>query len=192
MFVNRIGTKGNFVLVAAQALAFLLLATIPLPAQQVASEPLIQQTVPDNPMHPSGPVQPIPYSHKTHLALGLTCQFCHTNPEPGKLMTYPATSTCLSCHTAIAKDKPAIQKLTTFAKSRQPIPWVRIYTVLPGVNWAHRTHVQAGMKCEMCHGQVAQMEVMAETTSTTTMFSCLACHQQNNAKAACSACHPWP
>jgi hypothetical protein len=190
VLVNR--RKRSFGLVAAQALALFLLTTAPLLAQQVASEPVIQQTVPDNPMHPSGPVQPIPYSHKTHLALGLQCMFCHTNPEPGKLMTYPPTSTCMSCHTAIAKDKPAIQKLAGFAKSRQPIPWVRIYTVLPGVNWAHRIHVQAGMKCEMCHGQVAQMEVMSEATSVTTMYSCLTCHQQNNAKAACSACHPWP
>ena len=190
VLVNR--RKRSFGLVAAQALALFLLTTAPLLAQQVASEPVIQQTVPDNPMHPSGPVQPIPYSHKTHLAVGLTCEYCHTNPEPGKLMTYPAISTCMSCHTAIAKDKPAIQKLAGFAKSRQPIPWVRIYTVLPGVNWAHRIHVQAGMKCEMCHGQVAQMEVMSEATSVTTMYSCLTCHQQNNAKVACSACHPWP
>ncbi len=184
--------NGNLVLVAAQALAALLLATIPLLAQQAAPSPVVQQAVPDNPLHSPGPVQPIPYSHKTHLALGLQCEFCHTNPEPGKLMTYPVTSTCMSCHTAIAKDKPAIQKLAAFAKSQQPVPWVRVYAVLPGVNWAHRTHVQAGMKCEMCHGQVAQMEVMAEATSVTTMSVCLTCHVQHNAKAACNACHLWP
>jgi hypothetical protein len=190
--VNQIRMERRFVLVMAQGLASLLLATIPLLAKQVASEPLSQRIVPDNPMHPSGPVQPIPYSHKTHLVLGLTCEFCHTNPEPGKLMTYPATNKCMSCHTAIAKDKPAIQKLATFAKSQQPIPWVRIYTVLPGVNWAHRIHVQAGTRCEFCHGQVTQMEVMAEATSVATMYSCLTCHEQKNAKTACTTCHPWP
>ena len=190
VLVNR--TKKIFVLVAAQATALLLPTVIPLCAQQSPSSPMIQQTVPDNPLHPSGPVQPIPYSHKTHLALGLTCTYCHTNPEPGKLMTYPATSTCMSCHHSTAKGKPSIQKLAAFDKSRQPVPWVRIYTVLPGVNWAHRTHVQAGMKCEMCHGQVAQMEVMSEATSVATMYSCLTCHERNNAKTNCTACHPWP
>jgi len=182
----------SLVVVAAQALAFFLLTTAPLLAQQTASGPIIRQTVPDNPLRSPGPVQPIPYSHKTHLALGLTCEFCHTNPEPGKLMTYPATSICMACHTSIARDKPSIQKLTTFAKSQQPIPWVRVYAVTPGVNWAHRTHVQSGMKCEMCHGQVAQMDVMSEATSVVTMYSCLTCHSQNNAKTACSTCHPWP
>jgi len=29
------------------------------------------------------PEQPIPYSHKQHIALGLTCKDCHTNPDPG-------------------------------------------------------------------------------------------------------------
>jgi hypothetical protein len=69
---------------------------------------------------------------------------------------------------------------------------VRVYTVLPGVNWTHRIHIQAGMKCEMCHGQVSQLEVMAEITSVATMYSCLTCHERNNAKTACNACHPWP
>ena len=188
--MNRI--KRSLVLVAAQALALLLLTTVPLLAQQGATSAVIPQTVPDNPLHPSGPVQPIPYSHKTHLALGLQCETCHTNPEPGRLMTFPATSTCMTCHTSIATDKPTIQKLATFAQSQQPVPWVRIYTVLPGVNWAHRTHLQAGMKCEMCHGQVAQMVVMSEATSVTTMAACLNCHVANNAKTACVTCHSWP
>jgi hypothetical protein len=190
VFVNQ--RMRSFVLVAAQALALCLLTTIPLPAQQSPSGPVIPQTVPDNPMHPAGPVQPLPYSHKTHLALGLQCTSCHTNPEPGKLMTYPATTFCMTCHKSVSKRKQAIQKLAGFAKSQQPIPWVRIYTVLPGVNWAHRVHLQANMKCEMCHGQVSQMEVMSEATSVTTMYSCLTCHEQNKAKTTCNTCHPWP
>jgi hypothetical protein len=182
----------SFVRMAAPVLALFLFTAIPLLAQQTPGGPVIQQVVPDNPLHPAGPVQPLPYSHKTHLALGLTCTYCHTNPEPGKLMTYPATSTCMSCHRSVAKSKPTIQKLASFSKSQQPIPWVRVYAVLPGVNWTHRTHLEAGMKCEMCHGQVAQMEVMSEATSVTTMFVCLTCHQQNNAKTACNTCHQWP
>ena len=182
----------SFVLVAAQALALLLLTTIPLLAQQAVAPAVVQQAVPDNPLHPAGPEQPVPYSHKIHLALKLKCENCHANPDPGKLMTYPPTSKCMTCHANTAKTKPGVQKLATLAKSPQPIPWVRIYTVLPGVNWAHRTHLAAGMKCEMCHGQVAQMAVMSEATSVTTMYSCLTCHEQHNAKSTCITCHSWP
>jgi hypothetical protein len=93
------------------------------------------------------------------------------------------------CHATVAKDKPAIQKLAAFAKSKQAVPWVRVYTVLPGVAWNHRAHLEAGVKCETCHGQVREMEEMSEVTSVTTMYSCLHCHEMNQAKTACDACH---
>src|SRR5438270_7228280 len=86
-----------------------------LTAQQ-AAPPLAKQMVPNNPAEHPAPEQPIPYSHKQHLAFGLECKNCHTNPEPGKLMTFPATSKCMQCHVTVAKGKPSIQKLATFAK----------------------------------------------------------------------------
>jgi cytochrome c5 len=94
-------------------------------AQAQQTQGAAKQEVLDNLAPHPAPEQPIPYSHKTHLALGLKCQMCHTNPAPGNLMTFPATSTCMSCHTSVAKDKPAIVKLADFAKSGQAVPWVR-------------------------------------------------------------------
>jgi hypothetical protein len=161
-------------------------------AQQPMGTQAMKQEVPENLAEHLPPVQPIPYSHRTHLALGLECKTCHTNPEPGKLMTFPAASTCMSCHAAVAKGKPSIQKLAAFAKSQEVLPWVRVYAVLPGVNWTHRKHLDAGMKCETCHGQVAQMDAMSETTSVTTMAVCISCHKANNAPTVCQTCHGWP
>jgi hypothetical protein len=135
------------------------------------------------------PVQPLPYSHKTHLALGLMCRDCHPNPEPGDRMEFPATSKCMACHTTIAKDKPAIRKLAGFAKSKEPVPWARVYVVAAGVYWNHRSHLDAGVKCESCHGPVPQMDVMANVTNITTMAGCVACHQQMKAGTGCQFCH---
>src|SRR5450755_1255736 len=87
---------------------------------------------------PAAPEQPLSYSHKTHLSQGLKCQDCHPNPDPGEHMTFPATSKCMACHASIAKDKPSVQKLAAFAKSGEPIPWVRVYTVAAEVYWNHR------------------------------------------------------
>ncbi len=160
--------------------------------QQSSAATEVKQEVPDNPVEHAPPDQPLPYSHKTHLALGLPCSTCHTNPAPGNLMTFPATSTCMSCHISVATNKPAIQKLAEFSKSKQPIPWVRVYKVLPGVTWTHKKHLDAGMKCQMCHGQVAQMDRMSEATSVTTMGVCLSCHKDHGAPVVCSTCHSWP
>jgi len=156
------------------------------------SQAVQQQEVPNNPAVPAPPVQPIPYSHKTHLAHGLVCQTCHTNPEPGTLMTFPAASMCMTCHNTVATDKPGVVKLAQFVQSQQPISWVRVYTVQPGVQWSHRKHIQAGMKCETCHGPVAEMDAMAMVTSVTAMGTCINCHQMNNAKTVCNTCHLWP
>lgn len=145
--------------------------------------------VPDNLSDHPAPEQPIPYSHKQHLALGLQCKECHTKPEPGKLMTFPSSERCMQCHGTIAKDKPSIQKIGQYAQSKQEIPWVRVYKVLPGVNWSHQPHLAAGVKCETCHGNVAEMATMSEVTSVTTMYVCLHCHELNHAKTACDTCH---
>lgn len=177
---------GTIFVVVLAVLAFLGAS---LAANQPASPQSVKSVVPDNPsVHPA-PAQPIPYSHKKHLALGLNCKDCHTNPEPGKLMTFPATDKCMQCHVAVAKEKQAIQKLAEYAKSKETIPWVRVYTVLPGVTWSHRPHLQASVNCETCHGQVRELDQMSEVTSVTTMYVCLNCHEVNHAKAACNTCH---
>ena len=176
---------------AAGAFVLLLAVAGPLPAQQ-ATPPTAKQLVPDNYGQHPAPAQPIPFRHKLHLSLGLQCKSCHANPEPGKLMTFPATSTCMSCHRSVARNTPSIRQLADFAKSGKPIPWVRVYVLTPGVTWTHRKHLEAGLQCENCHGQVAQMDAMSETTSVTAMGVCINCHTQTKAPATCQTCHAWP
>lgn len=171
------------------ALAALLFIASRLPAQQAAPSQAVKQEVSDYAKPPAPPAQPIPYSHKKHLALGLECKFCHANPEPGKLMTFPATSRCVGCHATIVKDKPAIRTLAKFAKSQEPIPWARVYVAASFVRWNHRTHIDAGAKCETCHGQVEQMDIMAQATVVTSMYGCLHCHDVYKTKTGCDTCH---
>ena len=181
--------KRMFVAVAVGPILAALFAAMSSPAQLQGAQ---QPPVPSNPVVPAPPVQPIPYSHKTHLALGLQCQACHTNPAPGALMTFPATTICMNCHNTIATKKAAIVKLTQFAKSQQPMPWVRVYTLTPGIQWSHRKHIEAGVKCETCHGAVVEMEAMAMVTSVTAMGTCIHCHEMNKARTSCNTCHLWP
>ena len=177
---------GSAVLAAA-----LLLTGGGVKAQEAAGVADAKKEVPDNPAEHTAPTQPIPYSHKIHLALDLECTSCHAYPEPGNLMTFPAAAKCMSCHATAAK-KPSGRKLAALAKSGPPIPWVRVYTVTPGVIWTHRKHVAAGIKCETCHGQVAEMTAMSQATSVTSMGVCISCHTLHSAPTACQTCHAWP
>jgi hypothetical protein len=174
---------------AVLAAAMSLLAVGAVQAQKPApAMPAVRANLAPHP----APEQPLPYSHKTHVGMGLPCQLCHTNPAPGEQMTFPATSICMNCHATMVTDRPAIKALAEYANSKQPVPWVRVYKVLPGVTWTHRKHLEAGVQCETCHGSVDKLEAMSETTAVTGMASCISCHQARGASAACSACHAWP
>jgi hypothetical protein len=178
--------------IATRGIAQQLLAGQPATKTSASVHTSAKHMVPDNPSPHPAPEQPIPYSHKQHLAFGLKCQECHTNPEPGRLMIFPDTAKCMQCHVTIGKDKPSIQKIAQYAASNQQIPWVRVYKVIPGVNWTHRAHLSAGVKCETCHGDVSQISAMSEVTSVVTMYSCLSCHEMNHAKTTCETCHSRP
>ena len=170
---------------AAGAMAIILMFGSGLLAQN--ADPTGQG--PPKPIEVAAPVQPIPYSHKKHLALGLKCDFCHANPAPGINMSFPPTAQCMQCHVEVAKDSPAIMRLAQYDESKKPIPWVRVYAVPAWVYWNHRTHIQAGAKCETCHGQVAGMETMKLATNVTTMQGCVECHQMRDAPVGCGNCH---
>ena len=104
-------------------------------------------------------------------------------------MTYPSTSQCMGCHETVAKDSPAIQKLAQYDKAKEPVPWVRVFEVPAWVYWNHSAHLHAGIQCESCHGQVAQLDVMKVTTNVTTMQGCVDCHEKHDAPTGCDTCH---
>ena len=132
--------------------------------------------------------QPIPFSHKTHSAQNIECAFCHTNPDPGESMALPDSTLCMDCHRAVAAEKPAIKKLASFAQSKRPIPWVRVYSVPAFVFWNHRTHLEAAQQCAACHGNVSEMDVL-QATNVTTMDGCVQCHEKKDASTGCVSCH---
>jgi hypothetical protein len=137
---------------------------------------------------PAAPEQPIPYSHKQHIAFRLTCKDCHTMPDPGDAMGIPAASKCMTCHQTVKKDSPAIQKLAGFARDKQPIPWVRVYKVADFVFFSHQVHLKASAQCENCHGPVAQRDQIFRETSLA-MSGCVSCHRDRNARQDCTTCH---
>jgi len=132
--------------------------------------------------------QPVPYSHKTHLAFGLKCNSCHTNPDPGELMGFPAETICMSCHQSIKTESPHIQKLAAAAKDKKPMPWVRVYQLPTYVYFSHRVHTQAGTTCDTCHGPVRDRDVITKEV-VHNMRNCMACHAAKHARNECMACH---
>jgi hypothetical protein len=135
------------------------------------------------------PEQPIAFPHPQHVkSLGMNCLYCHfaaqKSPDPGM----PAVNTCMGCHTLIYRDSAEIKKLTAYYTKQQPVPWVRIHAVPDYVNFPHVRHVNAGVSCQECHGNVQDMNQVYQYASLN-MGWCINCHIQRKARYDCSVCH---
>ena len=139
------------------------------------------------------PAQPIAYSHKTHLALGLKCSSCHGTKEPeedeGFTMGFPKEDFCMSCHSSVKKDSPEIVKLAKAASDKKPVEWKRVYRLMPIVWFSHSAHVEEGkIECRTCHGEVASMSVTSKARILN-MKDCMDCHAERSAPNGCDSCH---
>lgn len=133
--------------------------------------------------------QPLPYSHKTHLGLGLKCAECHTIAAPGDFAGFPPESKCMACHVAVKKESPHIAKLAAAAKAKTPIEWKRVYRLKEFVYFSHEVHARkAAIECARCHGAVAERAVLFQEKPLD-MYSCMGCHTERKAPNTCDTCH---
>ena len=153
-------------------------------AQQPPAAPLTGEYKP-----PPAPEQPIPYSHKVHLAQGLKCVMCHETVETDDHATLPPTATCMGCHTNVKTDSPNIQKLKGFDDKGEDVPWRRVYRLPSFVYFSHKQHVtDAKVTCDTCHGNVLQMDQMQKVKDIS-MAACIDCHKSHSARVNCDTCH---
>ncbi|MBP7698979.1 MAG: cytochrome c3 family protein [candidate division Zixibacteria bacterium] len=123
------------------------------------------------------PVQPVAYSHKLHAGdLGIDCRYCHTAVEQSRYATVPPTQTCMNCHKLILPESQKLLPVRESFATGRPIEWVRIHKMPDYAYFDHARHVQSGVGCFSCHGNVAQMEVV-EQVQPLSMSWCLSCHR---------------
>jgi cytochrome c7-like protein/class III cytochrome C family protein len=140
-------------------------------------------------VHPPA-VQPIAYTHKVHLANGMQCVNCHTGADSGPDARLPSVQLCMTCHQAIAADKPEIRKMAAYLERGEDIPWQRVYDFPPSahVHFNHAPHLRAGVACEMCHGDMTRQTAAVKAINVNMGF-CLDCHRQKRASTDCLTCH---
>ncbi|MFQ6612637.1 MAG: cytochrome c3 family protein [Fidelibacterota bacterium] len=123
------------------------------------------------------PEQPVPYSHKLHAGdLGMDCRYCHTTVETSAYAGVPPTNTCMNCHKLVL---PASEKLAPVRESFNsgiPLRWVRVHKIPDYTYFDHSIHINAGVGCSSCHGNVREMEVIRQVEPLS-MGWCLDCHR---------------
>ncbi|HWR83683.1 MAG TPA: cytochrome c3 family protein [Candidatus Deferrimicrobium sp.] len=123
------------------------------------------------------PKQPVPYSHKLHAGdLGIDCRYCHTTVEVSPSASVPPTQTCMNCHKLILPESERLLPVRESWASGRPIQWTRVHKLPDYVYFDHSAHVTRGIGCVSCHGNIAEMEVVAQQQPLN-MGWCLDCHR---------------
>jgi hypothetical protein len=138
--------------------------------------------------------QPIAFPHDLHAGnRQIPCMYCHYSADRSRAAGIPSVQQCVGCHMPagapmFGADRPGIQQLAGYWERKEPIPWVRIYNLPDHVQFTHMMHVNAGVQCTECHGNV---QTMAEVTQVTSlqMGWCINCHRERGARTDCFVCH---
>jgi class III cytochrome C family protein len=139
------------------------------------------------------PKQPILFSHKIHAGdFKIDCQYCHADARRSPYAGLPSVKRCMGCHQIVAsKDadlQKEVEKLRALWKDGKPVEWVRIHKVSGFVYFPHKRHVQTGLVCQQCHGEVQAMTEVAQVAPLT-MGWCVSCHAERKGPLECVVCH---
>ncbi len=122
--------------------------------------------------------QPVQFSHKHHTGDdGIDCRYCHTSVEYSSSAGMPPTQTCMNCHTQIWAESPYLEPVRESYRTKQPIEWVKVHDLPDYAYFNHSAHVQKGVGCSTCHGNVADMPLIYKAESLQ-MEWCLQCHRE--------------
>jgi hypothetical protein len=136
------------------------------------------------------------YNHRVHIAAGAQCVYCHPGVLYGRVAGLPSTAKCIGCHASVEvrpEAQETVDVLLQHWEEGQPLRWVKTFDQPDFVYFGHRPHIAAGVACETCHGNVAEM-ARVEQTIRLNMGFCLTCHRAQAPEKvkrleACSTCH---
>lgn len=148
-----------------------------------------------------GPEQPIAFYHSVHAGENaIPCMYCHQTADRSEDAGIPSVALCVGCHAPGSQSLPMDQaqlgfpladstateerqlwnreatKLVEYWQRGEAIPWVRIHKVPEHAHFPHYPHVNAGVQCQTCHGQVQEMEKVYQAASLR-MGWCIQCHR---------------
>jgi hypothetical protein len=121
--------------------------------------------------------QPVPFSHKHHVSLGIDCRYCHTTVEDTATANIPPTRVCMNCHSQIWTDADVLEPVRQSWATGESLEWTRVHDLPQFAYFDHSIHINKGVGCSTCHGRVDQMPLVS-AQNTLYMGWCLDCHRE--------------
>jgi hypothetical protein len=82
----------------------------------------------------------------------------------------------MKCHSQLFVDSPMLEPVRQSFRDKRPLEWTRVHDVPDFAYFHHGIHVQKGIGCTTCHGEVDEMPLMWRE-HTLHMQWCLDCHR---------------
>ena len=121
--------------------------------------------------------QPVAFSHKHHVGdVGLDCRYCHSTVDSSAYAGMPASEVCMNCHSQLFTTSSMLAPVRDSVRDGKPLHWNRVYRLPDFVYFNHAIHVNNGVDCASCHGDVARMPLTWQASSLE-MRWCLDCHR---------------
>lgn len=122
-------------------------------------------------------VQPVMFDHRHHVRDdGIDCRYCHSTTETSPSAGMPSTELCMGCHGQIWTESPLLAPVRASFFEKKPIVWSRVHRLPDFVRFDHSSHLQKGVGCSECHGQVDDMPAVRQVAPLT-MGWCIDCHR---------------
>lgn len=150
---------------------------------------ILQRTV-FTPTAQAAPDQPIDFPHTIHAGtLNLDCTFCHRAASEEPHAGLPSLDQCMFCHRVVQPEgNDEIDLLLEAWNNYDGVEWERVHQLPDHVQFVHEAHVNAGVDCATCHGDVEEMEKIKQVRDLR-MDDCVQCHLENEAPIDCTTCH---
>lgn len=121
--------------------------------------------------------QPTEFSHQHHAGeLGIDCRYCHMNVQAAATAGMPPTHVCMTCHSQIWTNARMLEVVRQSYATNTPLIWTRVGRLPEYVYFNHAVHVDNGVGCSSCHGDMTRMQNTWQPHAFSMAF-CLNCHQ---------------
>ena len=121
--------------------------------------------------------QPIAFSHQHHVRDdGLDCRYCHASVETSSTAGIPPLATCMTCHSQLFVDAPALAALRDAYRGLRTLAWNRVHDLPDFVYFDHSIHIAKGVGCSTCHGAIDRMPLVRRAAELSMQW-CLECHR---------------
>jgi len=117
--------------------------------------------------------QGTPYDQTT--GVGIDCRYCHNSVETSATASVPSTQICMNCHSQIWTYAPMLEPVRESYRTGKSLEWRKVNDLPDFAYFNHSAHVNKGVGCTTCHGQIGEMPLVYQAQSLQMQW-CLECH----------------